>query len=678
MPAVIPATAASENYCVCVGEDGAPREIGRSGTAVTYKAMGYQSGQPVALQLIPLASVSDTGREQFEARARAVRKLKHPNIARVFDVRVEDDHLVFATEYLQGETAEQWVVAHGPMPPDAVARIGLQVVSALAEAAFHSLSHRAIQPSNLMIVSGAAPDGDWPFVKLLNFGLAGLKIYSDEKDDLAPPVGAAFASPEQIEKGKVDFRSEIFSLGATMCFLLTGAVATAGRARRSGTGERVLPSGGRIPRPLRKLLRRMLRLNPDERPRDPLLLTDELRRCLEKVRRRRAFTRAAPLPLEVQPLAPVSRNSWLGPMLTAATVLLLLAALAAVLLPGQFRWWTQRDRPLDSIGVPIGVPENAPPAVRNSASPSAAEVAENNSTAPSAEENPGRIEQLLAEKTSSPPPAMSAAPEPSAAVAQGSPAAEPIASAPPEVTQASPVPAEMPPAAEQQPSAPAIAQNSPAAAESSAVPSESVAQSADAIQNAAPVTGQSAAREPGKWRATGEVAINNRMAEPPPPAEAPPPQTETSPPPENSPQPSAVTQRSSPPDEAKENGDAESEQASLPPKGVARSNSSSAAAKTNRANSTASRRGNVRSSRDHVLPPMRVGSEQAQFVRTTDEGKWMLRLPSGETVVTPPLPRINVSDAPVISHRKVRKVQAPPRALPAENGPPVVVLPPND
>src|SRR2546423_15076042 len=186
------------------------RKFARTVPAVTYKAMGYQSGHAVALQLIPLASVSEPGRAQFELKVRAVRKLKHPNIARVFDVRVEDEHLVFATEFLQGDTAERWVVTHGPMPADAVLRIGLQVVSALAEAAFHSLSHRAIQPSNLMIVSGSAPDGGWPFVKLLNFSLAGLKLYSEGNDELAPPIGTGFASPEQLEKGKVDFRSEIF------------------------------------------------------------------------------------------------------------------------------------------------------------------------------------------------------------------------------------------------------------------------------------------------------------------------------------------------------------------------------------------------------------------------------------------------------------------------------------
>ena len=122
------------------------------------------------------------------------------------------------------------------MTPDAVVRIGLQVVSAFAAAMFHGLTHRSVQPSNLMIVPGANPDGEWPFVKLLNFGLAGLKLYSEENEprELIATIAPQFASPEQLEHRTVDFRSEIFSLGATMCFLLTGAVPLAGRNARNG------------------------------------------------------------------------------------------------------------------------------------------------------------------------------------------------------------------------------------------------------------------------------------------------------------------------------------------------------------------------------------------------------------------------------------------------------------
>jgi serine/threonine-protein kinase len=205
-------TTFSKHYCVCIQQDGTPREISRLGSVVTYKAIDYRSGRPVALQVIPLTSIDQSAREQFQEQARSAQKLDHVNIAKVFAVGVEDEHIVFVTEYLQGETADAWVVAHGPMDPDAVLRVGLQVVSALAAAMFHSLTHRSIQPSNLMIVPGATAEGEWPLVKLLNFGLAGLKLYSEgsEPRELAPPISPQFASPEQLQDRVVDFRSEIF------------------------------------------------------------------------------------------------------------------------------------------------------------------------------------------------------------------------------------------------------------------------------------------------------------------------------------------------------------------------------------------------------------------------------------------------------------------------------------
>src|ERR1700720_4644077 len=125
----------SENYSVCLNDDGSPREIKRSGPVVTYKAIGYDSGRVVAMQLIPLASMDEVERVRFEENARTAQKLDDTNLARVFDTGIEHDHLVFVTEYLEGETAEAWIDEHGPMPPDAVLRIGLQVMNALAAVA---------------------------------------------------------------------------------------------------------------------------------------------------------------------------------------------------------------------------------------------------------------------------------------------------------------------------------------------------------------------------------------------------------------------------------------------------------------------------------------------------------------------------------------------------------------
>jgi serine/threonine-protein kinase len=589
------ATALPENYCICVGDDGAPRELGRSGTAVTYKAMGYQSGRAIALQLIPLANVTETGRAQFELKVRALWSLKHPNIARVFDVREEDEHLVFATEFLQGETAERWVVTHGPMPADAVLRIGLQVVSALAEAAFHSLSHRAIQPSNLMIVTGASPDGNWPFVKLLHFGLAGLKLYSDGKE-VVPAIGPAFASPEQLETGKVDFPSEIFSLGATMCFLLTGDVPLTGRTRKSGHSERTLPRDVPMPRPVRHLLRRMLRIDPEDRPHDPLLVNDELRACLKKVERRRAFRRPVSLPIEVESdrtavdkvgaieAEPRDRPRVFATILTGLTVLLLLGAFGMILLPGEMRWWTQRNRSLDSIGVPIGVDENSP----------VNEPVESASPAPAAESSPlttpsrqEETERIVAEQpvtSMSPSPANSVTPEQSAA---------------PRVTP--------------EQSAPVIAENSAATEE--ATPAATVDSSANSspspvVENSSPAPRETEAPVPAESPSATPAETNQ---EPSPPGEGPPNAT-ASPPPEVVLEKPAIA-RPEPPPVSEQN----SEPSAAPP--PAPKPATQKTAKT-------------------ISPTRRIKSDT--------------------------------------SRRKARKAKAPPRALPVDDRPPVIVLPPEN
>lgn len=354
----------SENYSVCLNEDGSPREIARSGPVDTYKAIGDDSGRVVAMQLIPLASIDEMERVRFEENARTAQKLDNTNLAKVFDVGVEHDHLVFVSEYLEGETADAWVRAHGPMPADAVLRIGLQVMNVLAEAATQSLTHRSIQPANLMILPGAAFDGGWPRVKLLNFGLGGLKVHSDESDthEIAPPMQREFSSPEQREKRPVDFRSDIFSLGATMWFLLTGSAPSALPTTESG--PRLSAPTGAVPRFVRNLVSRMLRTNPEERPQDPAAFAEKIHACLQKAERQTAFTRSfAPAAISTIPIREKKR---IGPALALAAAIAVLASLGAF-------YFVRSQRESKPLGVIIGVPETAEASslpVTASASPS--------------------------------------------------------------------------------------------------------------------------------------------------------------------------------------------------------------------------------------------------------------------------------------------------------------------
>jgi hypothetical protein len=170
------------------------------------------------------------------------------------------------------------------------------------------------------------------------------------------------------------------------------------------------------------------------------------------------------------------------------------------------------------------------------------------------------------------------------------------------------------------------------------------------------------------------LAANNRMAEPPIPAEGP---SATSQAPVSSESPSPEKNESAPPDLPNRTELAAKDSLATTTSGGEPSSSPAHAAADSRgsesnASKTKVRRQRVaKSSARRPLPPLHVGSASARFVGITPSGNWILRLPSGETIVTPPLP--DIDDAPVISHRRVRRVVRP---IPLEDEPPVVVLPP--
>src|SRR2546425_4347651 len=286
-----------KHYRIGSGEAG--REVSRTGAAINYKALDTRSHEPVRLQLIPLAMIDPEKLAQLKERAETAEKLDHVNIAKTFAVGVEHDYFAIVSEHFEGETADSWIVANGPMAADAALRVGLQVVRAIAAAAFFNLTHRAIQPSNLMIVPGQSPDGGWPFMKVLNFGLAGLELHSEsgEARELAPSISPPFASPEQLLNREIDFRSEMYSLGATMCFLLTGAVPLAVGGMKARLRIRRLPELRRAPKALHSLLVHMLLEDPENRPQDPVAFEDEIRKCLTNIERRQAIGRRLGIPL---------------------------------------------------------------------------------------------------------------------------------------------------------------------------------------------------------------------------------------------------------------------------------------------------------------------------------------------------------------------------------------------
>ena len=276
-----------------------------------------------------------------------------PISPRLHDFGVEDDLLVYVTENCEGTLAEEWVNANGPMPVGPVLRIASQVVSALGAAAFHRIAHRAINPSNLVLVPGQTAEGEWPLVKILHFVGIVPKFSETDAAAVAPDKALPYASPEQLQSGAVDFRSEIYSLGGTMWFLLTGTPPP--MAAQMTTAWLAVDKMSVMPKKIGRLLAQMLSVDPAERPGDPLAFYRQLQDCLTDVARREATPRTAAVPAArtIAIELPEKRRSPLKALARAA-LFLALSALAALILREYLRHLrvVQAEEP---IGVPIGV-----------------------------------------------------------------------------------------------------------------------------------------------------------------------------------------------------------------------------------------------------------------------------------------------------------------------------------
>ena len=274
--------------------EGSYRELGHGAIGVTYLAADKVLHRRVALKVIEVPAAargSKAVRERFLREARAAAALRHPNVAAVFQFGASPDgtHCYYAMELVEGETLGARVRKDGPLNAKEALEITIQITRALMAAATHDLIHRDLKPSNIMLTTESE-------VKVIDFGMAKAITGADVEMDLTHGefVGTpSFASPEQFGSGPIDARSDIYSLGATLWFALTGLAPHFGQTLDEIRDRKMcddLPvaqlAARKIPESLVRVLCSTLAPHPGERPASARELMEALESCRRKLTRR--------------------------------------------------------------------------------------------------------------------------------------------------------------------------------------------------------------------------------------------------------------------------------------------------------------------------------------------------------------------------------------------------------
>ena len=292
-----------ENYEILRRPDGSLWELGRGAMGVTYKAVDQNLECKVALKIINSTFLSsEEAVQRFYREARSAAQLRHPNIAAIYHLgKGEDGSPFYAMEFCEGPTVEALVAEKGPLDSAYAFEITLQVAKALAIAEEHHVVHRDLKPANL-IVSQRGDEAT--VVKVIDFGLAKMGGDTSGWSSLSGAgfIGTAhFSSPEQIEGRPVDTRSDIYSLGATLFYMLAGKPLYEGSAARIISQHLTcqppfdllppLPPGGL------ELMQSMLSKEQEQRPQGALALRQQIEAIKNGTPLKTVLPNPPPLPI---------------------------------------------------------------------------------------------------------------------------------------------------------------------------------------------------------------------------------------------------------------------------------------------------------------------------------------------------------------------------------------------
>jgi predicted Ser/Thr protein kinase len=192
------------------------RELGRGGYSVVYLAKDRTVGSEVALKLlVPSPAAAQVARERMRREVQAVRGLSHANIVAVFDFLEDGPWSFIVMEYVAGPDLQVRVREHGPLDAEQAVQVGRDIAAALTTAHRRGILHRDVKPPNVLL----EPDGR---ARLTDFGSAKLdgQLGVTGTGTLAGTL--AYTSPEVLAGRRGDARADVYALGLTLYFALTG------------------------------------------------------------------------------------------------------------------------------------------------------------------------------------------------------------------------------------------------------------------------------------------------------------------------------------------------------------------------------------------------------------------------------------------------------------------------
>jgi serine/threonine-protein kinase len=308
--------------------------VGGGGMGAVFRAWDTNLHRTVAVKVLSMRQAGDVeSQRRFQIEARSAARLDHPNIARAHYVGEDRGLQYIVFEYIHGTNLRDLVYEKGPMQVSDVLNVGLQIAGALTHSWEREVVHRDIKPSNILI----AHDG---LAKLVDMGLARLEyLGQNERDETATGVTLGtfdYISPEQARNPRdADIRSDIYSLGCTLFFMLTGRapfpdgnVLQKLLAHQSEPAPDVREIRPDVPDSLASVIATMLAKQPDERFQTPLDLAAALTSCVEQLG---LATPAAALPAYMGSWSPPAQF-WrrYGPWVIPAGLLLVIVLVLGI------------------------------------------------------------------------------------------------------------------------------------------------------------------------------------------------------------------------------------------------------------------------------------------------------------------------------------------------------------